>query len=38
VLHPAPAQGPNVSGGQAVLITLIWIVIGVINVAYARRN
>jgi hypothetical protein len=38
VLHPAPAQGPNVSGGQAVLIALIWIVIGVINVAYARRN
>jgi hypothetical protein len=38
VLHPASAQGPNVSGGQAVLITLIWIVIGVINVAYARRN
>jgi hypothetical protein len=38
VLHPAPAEGPNVSGGQAVLITLIWIVIGVINVAYARRN
>jgi len=38
VLHPAPAQGPNVSGGQAGLITLIWIVIGVINVAYARRN
>jgi len=27
-----------VSGGQAVLIALIWIVIGVVNVAYARRN
>ena len=38
VLHPGDDQGPNVSGGQAVLIALIWIVIGVINVAYARRN
>jgi uncharacterized membrane protein YdbT with pleckstrin-like domain len=41
VLHPgaapagaAPAGG--VSGGAAVLIALIWIVIGVVNVAYAR--
>jgi len=38
VLHPGSDQGPNVSGGQAVLIALIWIVIGVINVSYARRN
>jgi hypothetical protein len=37
VLHPGDNQG-NVSGGQSVLIALIWIVIGVINVAYARRN
>jgi hypothetical protein len=37
VLHPGSDQGPNVSGGQSVLIALIWIVIGVINVAYARR-
>jgi hypothetical protein len=37
VIHPAPAQGPNISGGQAVLIALIWIVIGAINIAYARR-
>jgi hypothetical protein len=37
VLHPGDDQG-NVSGGQAVLIALIWIVIGVVNVAYARRN
>jgi hypothetical protein len=36
VLHPGNAQG-NVSGGQAVLIALIWIVIGAINIAYARR-
>ena len=38
VLHPGDNQGPNVSGGQSVLIALIWIVIGVVNVAYARRN
>ena len=37
VLHPGDNQG-NVSGGQSVLIALIWIVIGVINVAYARRD
>jgi hypothetical protein len=37
VLHPGDNQG-NVSGGQAVLVALIWIVIGVVNVAYARRN
>jgi hypothetical protein len=38
VLRPGVDQGPNVSGSQAVLIALIWIVIGVVNVAYARRN
>ena len=37
VLHPGDNQG-NVSGSQSVLIALIWIVIGVINVAYARRD
>jgi hypothetical protein len=37
VLHPGNPQG-NVSGGQAVLIALIWIVIGAVNIAYARRN
>src|SRR3984893_2409514 len=37
VLHPGDNQG-NVSGGQSVLIALIWIVIGGINVAYARRD
>jgi hypothetical protein len=37
VLHPgAAAPGQQVSGGAAVLIALIWIVIGVVNVAYAR--
>jgi hypothetical protein len=38
VLHPGDDQGPSVSGAQGVLIALIWIVIGVVNVAYARRN
>ena len=37
VLHPGDNQG-NVSGCQAVLVALIWIVIGVVNVAYARRD
>ena len=35
VLHPGDFPG-QVSGGAAVLIALIWIVIGVVNVAYAR--
>ena len=35
VLHPGDSSG-QVSGGASVLIALIWIVIGVINVAYAR--
>ena len=35
VLHPGDSPG-QVSRGAAVLIALIWIVIGVINVAYAR--
>ena len=40
VLHPGDYQGPNpyIGGGQAVLIALIWIIIGVVNVAYARRH
>ncbi len=38
VLHPGYDQGPNVSGGQGVLIALIWIVIGAINIAHARRS
>ena len=36
VLHPGSAPPGQVSGGAAVLIALIWIVIGVVNVAYAR--
>ena len=35
VLHPGNTQG-QVSGGATVLIALIWLVIGVVNVAYAR--
>jgi hypothetical protein len=35
VLHPGDSPG-QVSGGAAVLIALIWLVIGVVNVAYAR--
>ena len=37
VLHPGDSPPGTVTGGQSVLIALIWIVIGVINVAYARR-
>ncbi len=36
VLHPGADQG-QVSAGQAILVALIWIVIGVVNVTYARR-
>ena len=36
VLHPGAAPPGGVSGGAAVLIALIWIVIGVVNVTYAR--
>jgi len=35
VLHPGDSSG-QVSGGAAVLIALIWLVIGIVNVAYAR--
>ena len=38
VLHPGDIPGTGVSGGQSVLVALVWIVIGVINVAYARRS
>jgi hypothetical protein len=37
VLHPADSNG-QVSGGAGLLIVLIWIVIAVINVSYARRR
>jgi hypothetical protein len=36
VLHPGDAAPGQVSAGQSVLVALIWIVIGAVNVAYAR--
>jgi hypothetical protein len=38
VLHPGDSPPGTVSFGQIVLVALIWIVIGVVNVAYARRS
>ena len=36
VLHPG--GNADVNGGFGFLVALIWIVIGIINVAYARRR
>jgi len=36
VLNSGSSQGSN--GGAIVLVMVIWIIIGVINVAYARRH
>jgi hypothetical protein len=36
VLHPGGSNG--VSGGQGLLVVLIWIVIAVINVSYSRHR
>jgi hypothetical protein len=38
VLHPGDNPPGTFSPGQGVLIALIWIVIGLVNIAYARRN
>ena len=38
VLHPGDSPPGTVTSGQFMLVALIWIVIGVVNVAYARRN
>jgi hypothetical protein len=38
VLHPGDSPPGTVTPGQSVLVVLIWIVIAVINIAYARRN
>jgi hypothetical protein len=38
VLHPGNNPAGTINFGQGVLIALIWIVIGVINVANANRN
>jgi hypothetical protein len=37
VLHPGNPTGA-MSAGQVLLVGLIWIVIGLVNIAYARRN
>jgi hypothetical protein len=37
VMHPSNDQG-SVTFGQAVLIALIWIVVGAINISYANRD
>ncbi len=39
VLHPGPGDSAGqISGGAGTLIALIWILIAVINVSYARRR
>jgi hypothetical protein len=38
ILHPGDNPAGTVNFGQGVLIALIWIVIGAINIAHARRN
>jgi hypothetical protein len=38
VIHPGNNPGPYLSGGQGVLIALIWIVVAAINLAYAHRG
>ena len=38
VLHPGDSPPGTVTSGQFMLVALIWIVIGVVNVAYARRS
>jgi hypothetical protein len=38
VLHPSSFNNQNVNFGQVVLAMLIWLVIGAINISYARRN
>jgi hypothetical protein len=38
VLHPGNDPAGRVSFGQGVLVALIWIVIGIINIANVNRN
>jgi hypothetical protein len=38
VLHPGDNPPGTVHFGQFLLVALIWIIIGVVNVAYANRN
>jgi hypothetical protein len=37
VLHPGDSPPGTVTFGQFMLVALIWIIIGVVNVCYARR-
>ena len=38
VLHPGDNPSGTINFGQAMLVALIWIIIGLVNVAYARRS
>ena len=38
VLHPGDNPQGTMNFGQGVLVALIWIIIGVVNIAYANRN
>jgi len=38
VLHPGDNPPGSMNFGQGVVVVLIWIIIGVVNVAYANRN
>jgi hypothetical protein len=38
VLHPGDSPPGYMNFGQGVLIALIWIVVGAVNIAYARRH
>ena len=38
VLHPGDNPPGTLRPGQTVLVALIWIVIGAVNIAYARRD
>jgi len=37
VLHPGDSPPGTVSAGQFLLVALIWTIIGVVNISYARR-
>jgi hypothetical protein len=37
VLHPGDSPPGTVSAGQFLLVALIWVIIGVVNISYARR-
>ncbi len=37
VLHPGDNPPGTVSAGQSWLVALIWVIIGLVNIAYARR-